>query len=60
MSDSSPIDEPLLSGDQTVWVVITLAWLVIGSVALATGRRLFGLGGVLLGLASVYRIYSPN
>jgi hypothetical protein len=60
MSDASPLDEPLLSGDQTLWVVIALAWFAIGSVALATGQRWFGVGGLLLGLGGVYRIYNPG
>lgn len=59
MSDSAPPDEPLLSGKQTLWVFITLGWFVVGSLALAVGNRLFGVGGLLLGLASIYRIYRP-
>ena len=60
MSDPSPLDEPLLSGDQTLWVVIALAWFAMGSVALATGRQWFGVGGLLLGVCGVYRIYNPG
>ena len=60
MSDPSPLDEPLLSGDQTLWVVIALAWFAMGSVALATGRQWFGVGGLLLGVGGVYRIYNPG
>jgi hypothetical protein len=55
MSDSSPITEPLLSTDQTLWLLIAFVWSVIGSVALADGRRLFGAAWLLLGLGSVYR-----
>ena len=60
MSDSSPLDEPLLSGDQTMWVVTALVWFALGSVALATGQRWFGVGGLLLGVGGVYRIYNPG
>jgi hypothetical protein len=60
MSDASPLDEPLLSGDQTLWVVVALAWFALGSVALATGPQWFGVGALLLGVSSVYRVFNPG
>jgi hypothetical protein len=60
MSDASPLDEPLLSGDQTLWVVVALAWFALGSVALATGPQWFGVGALLLGVSSAYRVFNPG
>jgi len=60
MSDSSPLDEPLLSKKQTIWLFVTLGWFVIGGIALATGRQMFGAGWLLLGFAGIYRIYNPG
>jgi hypothetical protein len=60
MSDSSPLDDPLLSESQVLWVFITFGWFIVGGVALATGRLTFGVGALLLGGGSSYRIYNPG
>jgi hypothetical protein len=60
MTESSPGAEPLLSKDQTMWIVVSLGWFVIGTVALATGQYFFGTVWLLLGLGGVYRIFRPG
>ena len=60
MSDTSPLSGPLLSTEQTLWVLIAAGWFVIGGVALVDGRRPFGAAWFLLGLGGVYRIFRPD
>lgn len=60
MTESSPGEEPLLSTDQTMWIIASLIWFAVGTVALATGQSVFGVLWLLIGLASVYRIFRPG
>jgi hypothetical protein len=59
MPESSAIDEPLLSRTQALWLLIGVGWLVIGSIALLSGRELFGVAWLLLGVGGLYRTVNP-
>lgn len=60
MTESSPVAEPLLSKDQTMWIVVGFGWFVTGTVALATEQSFFGVVWLLLGLGGVYRIFTSG
>jgi len=51
---------PLLSADQTVWLLVALGWFALGVGALAVGRTLFGVAWLLLGVGGVYRVGNPG
>jgi hypothetical protein len=60
MTESSPVEEPLLSRDQTMWIIASLIWFAVGTAALATGQSLFGVVWLLIGLGNVYRVFRPG
>ena len=60
MSEPSPLDEPLLSSDQTVWILVSFAWFGFGILGLSVGQTVFGAAWLLLGVGSVYRVFRPG
>jgi hypothetical protein len=59
MSETT-LEEPLLDTSQTIWVLLTLGWLVIAVLQFADGQALLGVGALLIAVLSVYRIARPG